>query len=113
MKLMIAIIFLFTLINCKKKVDEESIGVNATVYNTKDMNCGKPVLDFSDDSTKVRAFTHNSGLTYVVYGFPSELNAKGKGVFVQIAILKAENSFPCLTFGPNWPALKVLTAMAK
>jgi hypothetical protein len=113
MKFIIAISSLLILVSCNKKVDEESISVNAIVFNTSDLNCGMPVLNFSDDSTKVRAFTGNSAFTYVVYGFPSELNTTGKRVLVQIAILTPENYFPCLTFGPSWPALKVLTAKTK
>ena len=108
--------FLLTFVGCNKKSDEKSIWVNAIVFNTNDINCGMPVLDFSEDSTKVRAFTGNSvlnTLTYVVKGFPSELNAKDKKVLVQIAILRPENYFPCLTYGASWPALKVLTAKAR
>ncbi|HZI54685.1 MAG TPA: hypothetical protein VFD56_13310, partial [Chitinophagaceae bacterium] len=70
MRILIAISFVLTLTFCKKKADEEPIWLNATVFNTNDINCRTAVLDFSDDSTKVRAFTANSGLIYVVKGFP-------------------------------------------
>lgn len=87
--------------------------VNAIVFNTNDINCGTPVLDFADDSTKVRGFTGYFYLTYVVKGFPSELNIQGKKVLVQIAIPKSDEYFVCETVGPNWPELKVLTATAR
>lgn len=113
MRPVIAISFPLTLFCCKKKADEASIWVNATVLNTNGISCRTPVLDFSEDSTKVHTFTGNSELTYVVKGFPSELNTQGKKVLVQIAIPRPEEYFTCITLGPNWPELKVLTANAR
>jgi hypothetical protein len=104
------IIIVLTLTSCRKDANEQFIWVNATVVDTKDINCAMPVLNFNDDSVKVFAFTGNHDLTYVAKGFPSQLNIQGKKVLVQIAILKPEESFPCFTLGPNWPAIKILDA---
>jgi hypothetical protein len=107
------IIIVLTLTSCQKDANEQSIWVNATVIDTKDINCALPVLNFNDDSVRVRAFTGNRDLTHVAKEFPSQLNIQGKKVLVQIAILKSEESFACLTFGPNWPAIKILDAKGR
>jgi hypothetical protein len=111
-----ATFFLFivlALASCQKDANEQSIWLNATVVNTKDINCALPVLNFNDDPVRVRAFTGNDDLTYVVKGLPSQLNIQGNKVLVQIAILKSEESFACLTFGPNLPAIKILNAKSR
>lgn len=104
------IIIVLTLISCQKDDAEQSIWLKATVVNTKDINCALPVINFNDDSVRVRAFTGTRDLTYVAKGLPSQLNIQGKKVLVQIAILKSGESFPCLTLGPNWPAIKIVEA---
>jgi hypothetical protein len=107
------IIIVLTLTSCQKDTNEQSIWLKATVVNTKDINCSLPVLNFNDDSLKVRVLTGNHDLTYVVKTLPSQLNIQGNKVLVQVANLKPGESFACLTFGPNWPAIKILDAKAR
>ena len=107
------IIIVLTLTSCQKDANEQSTWLKATVVDTKDINCTLPVLNFNDDSVRVRLFTGNHDLTYVVKGFPSQLNIQGNKVLVQVAILKSGESFACLTLGPSWPAIKILDAKGR
>jgi hypothetical protein len=85
--------------------------LNAIVEDTKDMNCGFPRLNFSEDSIKVRAITGEKyHLSFVSKGLPAELNMQGVKVRVLIENLKPEESFLCLTWGPNYPAIKIVSA---
>ena len=116
------LIFILTLICCKKTSDRPSIGsdrpsiwVNATVFTTRDISCGTPVLNFYEDSIKVRAFMADTGisghfLNYVVREFPAAINIQGKKVLVQISRLKPGEFFICNHLGISWSALKVLDA---
>ena len=103
------IVFLI-LFSCEKEASEASIWVNATVANTKDINCGLPTLSFVEDSLKVRKFTGEQWEIFVVKGLPPAFNEQNKKLRVQIAKLKPEESFVCLTLGPNYPQIKVLNA---
>jgi hypothetical protein len=78
------------------------------------MNCGFPRLDFSEDSVKVRAITGEKFHSrFIGKGLPSDLNIKGKSIRVLISKLKPEESFVCLTWGPNYPQVKILNATAR
>jgi hypothetical protein len=107
------IIVVITLISCQKDATRQSTWLKATVADTKDINCSTPVLNFNDDSVRVRLFTGYRALTYVVKGFPSQLNIQGNKVLVQIGNLKSGESFACLTLGLNWPAIKILDAKGR
>ena len=101
--------------SCSKKDREEpSIWVKATVVSTSDINCRMPVLNFNEDSSKVRAFTGDHGfLSYVVKGLPTIFNIQGKAILVRIANLKPEEGFVCITLGPDLLAIKILDAQAR
>jgi hypothetical protein len=98
-------------VSCKKTQVQESVWVNAIVEDTSDMNCGFPRLNFSEDSIKVKAFTgEKHHLSFVSKGLPVELNTQGEKVRVLIKNLKPEESILCLTWGPNYPAIKIVSA---
>ena len=100
--------------SCEKAQVEESAWLNAVVIDTNDINCGFPLLDFSEDSTKVRAITGEAyRLQFISTGLPMELSIEGNRIRVIITKLKPEESFPCLTLGPNYPAIKIANASAR
>lgn len=99
---------------CKKAQREESEWLNAVVADTKDINCGLPRLDFFEDAEKIRAITGDAyNLQFISKGLPPALNIEGKRVSVLITKLKSEESFACLTLGPNYPAIKIISATAR
>jgi hypothetical protein len=98
-------------LSCKKTQVQESLWVNAIVEETNDLNCGFPRLNFSEDSINVRAITGDKyHLSFVSPGLPAELNMQGEKVKVLIRNLKPEETFICLTWGPNYPAIKIVSA---
>lgn len=104
------ILFAALALSCNK-TDEYTVWVNAVVEETKDMNCGFPRLNFSEDSIKVRRITgEKHHLSFVSKGLPAELNMQGQKVKVLIRNLKPEETFICLTWGPNYPAIKIVSA---
>ena len=96
-------------VSCQKNDDKEpsAILVKASVSSTHDLSCVLPVLNFSEDSAKVMAFTGRNDLVYVVKGLPENLNIYGKKLQVSISILKNEEEFPCLMIGISFVHLKV------
>jgi hypothetical protein len=95
--------------SCQKE-DKESDPLKATVYELSDISCSAPVLDFSEDSVKIRQFTGLPNLRYVVVGLPSEHFILGKKLFVSLRLLRPEEDFPCNTLGLSYPHIKVVTA---
>jgi hypothetical protein len=95
--------------SCRK--DNEASGLlKAKVFELSDVSCSAPVLDFSEDSVKIRRFTGLPHLKYVVVGLPSEHFIQGKNLYVSLRKLKPEEDFPCNTLGITYPHIKVVTA---
>jgi hypothetical protein len=95
--------------SCKKE-DEVSGLLKATVFELSDVSCSAPVLDFSEDSVKIRRFTGQPNLRYVVVGLPSEHFIQDKKLYVSLRMLRPEEDFPCNTLGYSYPHIKVVTA---
>lgn len=113
MRINVFIACCLAVIACKKENREDSIWANAVVLHTQDINCGYPTLNFSEDSMMVRQFTGQPSQTFVVRGLPSSLNEQNKKLRVQLVKQKPEESFMCLTLGPNYPAIKVVNAQSR
>ena len=84
--------------------------LKAKVINTSELDCHKPVLDFTEDSVRIRQLTGDESLVYVVTGLKFQYNKLDKKLYVQVGKLKPEDAFPCTTMGVPPPALKVYDA---
>ena len=95
---------------CDCKAPDQLEYLKAKVVQTSDIACGKPVLDFSEDSVRVRALSENNSLLYVVINLPSSFNVKDKKLYVLASRLKPEEEFACTAVGPFYPRLKIVNA---
>ena len=110
-------VFLLILLSCKKT--EQPCGcvlpytiyyLKAEVVQTKDVNCGRPVLSFLEDSVRIRNITGQQNLAYIGEGLPAVLNQKSKKLYVDVRLLKPEETFSCITYGISYPGIKILDA---
>ncbi|TCJ16202.1 hypothetical protein EPD60_07595 [Flaviaesturariibacter flavus] len=92
---------------CNKEQESSSTWLNAKVVSIADMNCGRPLLNFAQDSAAIRAITGNEWLTYVTKDFPAEYTVVGNDVLVKVRQINPEESFPCITLGPSFPVIVV------
>ena len=87
--------------------------LKATVVTSSDLSCNRPVLEFSEDSERIRLITGAEGLTYVGQTLNSTLNVTGQKLYVSVTKMPASEEFACNTMGLNYPHLKVLDAKAR
>jgi hypothetical protein len=110
----ILLLVMLLVLSCKKERHENSEWLKATIAYTGDMNCGLPVLNFTEDSTKVRALTGQQfSLLFIVNGLPSNLNVQGQKLNVLVRTPKPEEAVVCRTIGPDYPGLKILNALPR
>lgn len=105
--------FLFLIFFLSSGCSKKDAGIQylkCKVFSTNDISCGKPLLDFSEDSITVKKLTGKQGLVYVVSGLPENLNVQHKQLYVTIRELKPEESFVCLAIGIWHPSLMVTDA---
>jgi len=96
--------------NCISELHCTTEYLKAKVIQTSDISCYKPMLDFSEDSLKIRFQTNLYNLTYSVINLPTEFNVKEQLLYVSVTHLITEEQFPCNTLGIMLPALKIVTA---
>ena len=94
--------------NCGCAMPYQIYYLKAKVIQTSDISCGKPVLDFSEDSVRIRALTHLDDLFYSVVNLPTSFVVQDKKLYVSMAKLKTEEEFVCTAVGFWFPHLKVL-----
>ena len=88
--------------------------LRATVIETSDAGCGRPVLQFeNDDTAAVHRISGVNFNQFVVAGLPAELNVKGNKLYVGVKKLPSEEGFFCRTVGFAYPALKVVYARVR
>ena len=87
----------------------------ATVVQTQNIDCGKPVISFdSSDTAKVyQVIGRNDFNFFVVKEFSAELNIQNQKLWVLIDTLKANEDFACTASGPSFPHLKLLNALVR
>jgi hypothetical protein len=80
------------------------------VVDTNDINCGRPMVRFRDTSV-IRTLTgHPSWELCVVEGLPEKYNTIGQKLIVCARKLRPKEEVYCLTLGPNYPVVKIVSA---
>jgi hypothetical protein len=87
--------------------------LKASVVTSSDLSCNRPVLEFSEDSSRIRLITGAEGLTYVGQSLNSGLNVTGQKIYVSVSKMPASEEFACNTMGLNYPHLKVIDAKVR
>ena len=87
--------------------------LKAKVTQTSDISCYRPVLDFSEDSLRIRALTKLNNLTFTAINLPPNYIINNQKVYVSVVTLPTEEEFPCNTLGILLPRLKVVDAKAR
>lgn len=82
--------------------------LKARLIYTSDINCHLPVLDFSEDSAKIRNLTREKGLLYNVVSLPEMYKTKERKLFVKVAV---REQFACITLGISYTALQFVDGM--
>jgi hypothetical protein len=105
---------MFLIFSCNKERHQTSEWLKATIAYTGDMNCCLPILNFAEDSVKVRAFTGQQySLLIIAKGLTTNLNVQGQRLNILVTKLKPEDAFVCRTIGPDYPVLKILNALPR
>jgi hypothetical protein len=99
--------------SCKKWGVQESVWVKGVVVDTNDVNCRAALVNFSEDTTLIRQFTGEAHFSFISRGLPAELNIRGKKIIALIEKPKPEEAPPCLTYGPNYPEIKIVRAAVR
>jgi hypothetical protein len=96
-------IMLVILLSCKKK--EEEKWYQATVINTSDPICGRPVVQFlQQDSIEVVQLSGFNTLSYKIYSLEDKYNHLNTSILVRIGhVPEAWVGPPCSGIGINYP----------
>ena len=114
-----ALITCLTAVGCTKQETGNCIGpyqycyLKATVAQESDISCYKPLLDFTEDSTKIKALTDTNGFIFSAIGLEENLNIRNKKLYVSVRLLQTGEFFPCNDLGIYFYPLKVLDAKAR
>ncbi len=105
---------LLFLIGCsKQQSDKKGLHFKAIVFYPSDINCQLPLLYFGEDSVAIRNFTGRQDLLYLAVSLPSEYGKKDNRLLVDLRQLISEEDFPCITLGPSFPKLKVVSVSSR
>jgi len=80
----------------------------ATIVQTSDVSCYLPVLDFSEDASKIYGLTSIPATMFSVTRLPANFNMVGKKLYVSVTTPRPEEDFPCNTLGIGYPHLTLL-----
>lgn len=117
----VALLTCFTFFGCVKDKEKNCGCVmpyqiyyfKAKVSQISDISCYKPVLDFSEDSIRIRTITNLNNLTYSVINLPSNYIIQDKNLYVSVTALKPEEEYTCNTLAITLPHLKVIDAKSR
>lgn len=84
--------------------------LKAKLAQTSDISCYLPVLDFSEDSLRIRSLTRLNNLVFTVKYLPAGLIIQGQKIYAAVTDLPAGEVSPCNTLGIPYPQLKVVDA---
>jgi hypothetical protein len=84
--------------------------LKAKVTQTNDLSCGKPVLDFADDSLRIRSQAQSNSLAFTVINLPANFIVQNQKLYVSVAALQPSEAFACNTLGIPYPSLKIVDA---
>ncbi len=93
--------------SCKKDNDRIAY-LKADVIQTSDISCYLPLLDFTEDSVRIRSLTSVNGIKFTVIKLPKNFNILNKKLYVSVTALDPKEEFPCNTLGIPYPRLKIL-----
>ncbi len=85
----------------------EDVYLKAKVLLTSDVSCGTPVLDFTEDSSRIRYLTNREAIQYSVIKLPANLNIVNNKLYVLVTALNPAEEYACNTLGIVYPHLKV------
>ena len=91
----------------------EDLYLKTTILSTNDMSCNLPVLDFTEDSVRIRNLTNKGIVQYGVINLPANLNTANNKLYVRVALLSPAEEFICNTLGLGYPHLKVIDAQIR
>ena len=115
MKLLFPIfIFASILSSCKRDCScappYEIYYLKAEVKETSNTDCIKPLLSFEEDSVRIRLISGRDDILFIAKGLAPSLNLLNKKIYVNVAVLTADEEFPCHTLGISYCHIKVLDA---
>jgi hypothetical protein len=116
MRILFFLVFVFALSGCTKQHDcgcvvpYQVYYLKATVVQPSNIDCRKPVLEFSEDSAHIRMITGRNDILYVVTGLPAGFAVANKKLYVSVALLKPDEYFICTDLGPTYAPLKITDA---
>jgi hypothetical protein len=114
-KFMLAVLFLVMLTTCSKRMcgcdpAPPPNHLTATVLETNEANCSRPLLLFQD-SIAVVNYTGISSTKYIVNQLPDSVKVAGKKILVVVGLLNPSEDFACTgTVPPTYPHLQVISA---
>lgn len=107
-----ALLFALTLYSCQKKVEDDcnTCYLKAVVIDTSDVSCEHPVLDFSEDSVRVFAFSGKHQLQYIIHKLPAAFTVLNKKLYISVSTDVSKDSFACHAYGTPYPLLHFVEA---
>lgn len=81
--------------SCSKPVPTDAIWLKARVLYTADKSCGMPILDFAEDSNRIRALRGYSTLEYLSSNLPESLDVQDKPLYVYVDPRPVNPAFIC------------------
>ncbi len=85
----------------------------ATVIDTAELGCKKPLLRFKDSvASELNSFlgNPNNHSVYVAINLPDSLNILGKEVAIEVSNVTPATAIACTDIGPGYPMLYVVWA---
>jgi len=84
--------------------------LKAIVIDTYNLDCHRPLLDFTEDSARIHAISQLNTEKFIMTSLNSDLNILNKKLYVSVRVLQSGEYFPCTAMGPSYPALKLTDA---
>lgn len=120
MRILAILVFSLLLTGCAKdhkcdcEMPHEIYYLKAKVVQVADICCGLRVLDFSEDSIRIRMAMNRSDLVYSAINLPANFAVKDKKLYVSVAVLQPGEYPLCTTLCPDYlPLLKIVDAKSR
>ena len=84
--------------------------LKAIVIDTYNLDCHKPLLDFTEDSARIHTISRLNTEKFIMTSLDADLNILNKKLYVSVSILQSGEYFPCTAMGPFYPGLKLIDA---
>jgi len=93
---------------CHKNKEKEDAFLKAKVVITKDLSCGVPVIDFSEDSVRIRQLTGIKDLRFTAINLPTQFIVQDKKIGIMVSVPGPSEDYLCTAVGVWYPHLKTL-----